>query len=471
MKILIKNKFFFLPSLILGFLVFNPLFSQVLWYGDPDKGREVFNNLNFEGAERYSPGSGTILPATDPVYGKIWRIYKPAPDKRAEIRGATGFSNHVGKGGVIKEGETYYLGWRYKFDMPDEETGDWTCFQWKCYPDPDNPDNPLNQNQNFPILMSYNGRNLTLTKFGTGWQDERSRIVRIWSRPVQIGHWVDVVLVIKLSRDVDAGYIELYFNGEKQELLGGGTRVYHNTMGGWEIAPKWGAYNKNAIGTEITVDIADMRIGSDLESVFPEPAPAGIPHDIMIHTFDSALVERYDFHRYKNWYEEEGNTQTFKLHPGDCNTRNSRKYCRIEAHTKLGIKRGEMHEFTATYKVNSAEEVAIFQVFNATVVHPQLMVVYMPNGDIRWQSRDNPNGYLAYGYRNQEFTLHVKDDGIKWQLFFNGEKAAEGIHQEKGPDTICEFRWGLYNNKIPSTEIKSTVKNISIKRISNDEAN
>ena len=445
----------------------SPVFGQLLWYGDPDKGREVFNNLNFEGAVRYSPGSGTIVPATDPVYGKIWRVYKPAPDKRAEIRGATGFSNHAGIGGVINEEETYYLGWRYKFEMPEKEMGGMTCFQWKCYPDPENPDNPLNQN--YPITMGYNGRNLTLTKYGSGWQADRSRIVRIWSHPVMIGTWVDIVLVIKLSRDDNTGYIELYFNGEKQELLTGGTRVYHKTMGGWEIAPKWGVYNRHVIGTEITVDLADMRIGTDLESVMPKtiittnPNDVGIPQDIMIHTYDSARVDRRDFHRYVNWYEENGNTQTFKLHPGDCNTRNSRKYCRIEAHTRLGIKRGDMHEFTATCNVNSSEEVAIFQVFNVSVVHPQLMVIAEPNGDIRYQSRDNPNGHLGSGYRNKDFTLHVKDNGIKWQLYFNGKRIAEGIHQEKGRDTVCEFRWGLYNNKIPSTEIMSKVKDIIIK--------
>jgi hypothetical protein len=202
--------------------------------------------------------------------------------------------------------------------------------------------------------------------------------------------------------------------------------------------------------------------GKELNGTLTEERSA-IPQEIMLHTYDSAYIERHDFHKYTNWYEEDGNVQTFKLHPGDCNTRNARKYCRIEAHTKIGIKRGEMHEFTAVYNIASSEEVAIFQVFNSTVIVPQMMIVAMPNGDIRWQSRDNPNGYLGYGYKNKDFTIDVKDNGIKWQLFFNGEKKSEGIHQEKGSETLCEFRWGIYNNKIPSTEILSTVRVISIK--------
>ncbi len=243
--------------------------AELLWYGDPDKGRAVFNNVNLEGAVRHSPGSGSVSPAVDAVYGKIWRVHKPAADKRAEIRGATGFSNHGGKGGTIQEGGTYYLGWRYKFHMPDKKMGGWACFQWKSYPDPHG--DGVND-QEYPILMGYDGRRLSLTKYGSDWKTQRSQIVNLWSKPVAIDTWVDIVLVIKLSREKTVGYIEFYFNGDKQELLTGGTRVYHNTMDAFEVSPKWGAYNKNAIGTEITVDIADLRIGTDLESVMPKRA-------------------------------------------------------------------------------------------------------------------------------------------------------------------------------------------------------
>jgi len=263
-----KHSFIFIATL--GMLLLSNQFSkaQLLWYGDPDKGTAVFDNLNYEGAIRYSSGSGTILPASDPVYGKIWQVCKPAPDKRGEIRGAKGFSNHGGTGGVIKEGETYYLGWRYKFDMPEKETGGWACFQWKSYPDPNNPESFT---QNYPFTMGYNGHNLTLTKHGSGWDKDRSKVVQVWSKPVKINTWVDIVLVVKVSSNENVGYIEIYFDGEKQELITGDTRVYHKTMDGLEVAPKWGAYNKNTVGTEITVNLADMRIGRDLESVMPKP--------------------------------------------------------------------------------------------------------------------------------------------------------------------------------------------------------
>ena len=159
----------------------------------------------------------------------------------------------------------------YKFEMPDKETGNWACFQWKSYADPDRPEIFT---QNYPLIMSYNGRELSLTKHGAGWSTDHSKVVKLWSQPVKIGTWVDVVLVINPSRDEKTGYVEIYFNGEPQKLLTGGARDYCKTMDGLEVAPKWGAYNKNAIGTEIIVDLADLRIGTDLESVMPKRADA-----------------------------------------------------------------------------------------------------------------------------------------------------------------------------------------------------
>jgi hypothetical protein len=240
--------------------------AELQWYGDPAKGTAVFDNLNYEGAERYSKGSGSITPATDPVYGPIWRVHKPAADKRAEIRGAKGWSFHTGKGGVMKEGEVYYIGWRYKFTLSEINGKGWACFQWKSYPD---PTNMLKNTQNYPFTMGYNGRELSLTTHGEDWPQHRERVVTVWKHPLKPDTWADIVLVVKPSPDKKVGYVEIYFNGELQTMLTGGTRAYERIMDGLEVAPKWGSYGGGSVGTEVTVDLADLRIGTDLASVMP----------------------------------------------------------------------------------------------------------------------------------------------------------------------------------------------------------
>lgn len=268
-----------LPRLILPLLVVTclagPALAGLVWEGDPAKGRTVFNNLNFEGAERHSPGTGSILPVQDPARGPIWRVIKPAADKRAEIRGATGWSYHTGKGGTMEQGRPYYLGWSYRFSMTAPTAKSWACFQWKSYPD---PANPSSFTQNYPFTMGYDGRTLSLTVHGPDWQNHRERVATLWSQPVAIGEWVDIVLVVNPSLDDQVGYVEIYFNGKPQMLRSGGTRHYHKTMDGLEVAPKWGAYGGGAIGTEITVDLADLRVGTDLASVLVrQAAPSNSP--------------------------------------------------------------------------------------------------------------------------------------------------------------------------------------------------
>ncbi len=235
--------------------------AEVIWYGDPDLGREIFNNLNFQSGNNGS-GSGSIKPAVDPYYGKIWRVFKPKGDKRAEIRGATGFSYHEGKGGTMKENEVYYIGWRWKVSMPDTKIGDWPTFQWKSYP-------TLESTQNYPMHIKYDGRDLAFWTYDADWQKTRKGINMIWKKPVPRNKWFTLILVLKISRDPKVGYLEFYFDGEQQTFSNGNTRVYHKTMDGTEVAPKWGVYGGSVSSTEITVDLHDLLVGTTLQSATP----------------------------------------------------------------------------------------------------------------------------------------------------------------------------------------------------------
>lgn len=224
----------------------------VLWRGAPcDNWRTTFDNMNFEGAEKHSKGGGYICTAHDPQHGRVWRVGKPAPDKRAEIRGAKGWREKVG--------DTYYLGWRWKFGCAERELGHITVFQWKSYGD---------HTQNYPFCMSFDGRKLYVTKYDPHWEEDRKhRVTRLWEHPAQCGEWYTFTFGVKLGNSADDGWIEFYFNNEKQELKTGGERVAHKTMDGDEVAPKWGVYNRFCIGHECTVDLADMAIARDYEAL------------------------------------------------------------------------------------------------------------------------------------------------------------------------------------------------------------
>ena len=93
-----------------------------IWYGDPNKPwRDVFVNFNREDNGGTNP---TLISTTDPQHGKIWRVHKPAGAKRAEISRAKGYNQ--------REGETIYIGWRWKIDIANANpTNGFAVFQWK----------------------------------------------------------------------------------------------------------------------------------------------------------------------------------------------------------------------------------------------------------------------------------------------------------------------------------------------------
>jgi hypothetical protein len=151
--------------------------------------------------------------------------------------------------------------------------------------------------------MSYNGRELALTRHGPGWQQDISLRQEIWRQPVKIGTWVDIVLVINPSVNDSVGYVELYFNGIQQTFVTGTNRIYHKTMDGLEVAPKWGCYNKASIGTEVTVNLADLRIGSSLQSVMPTPVSGTVPMDSL--EFEKAF-EKFSKLNWKEAFADSG---------------------------------------------------------------------------------------------------------------------------------------------------------------------
>ena len=271
-----------------------------LWYGDPDRyWRDVFVNFNTEDAGGTNP---TLTTVSDAEHGKVWRIRKPAGAKRAEISRAKGYEQ--------QEGETIYIGWRWKASIAGsaQPSGSgFATFQWKTA--------GAVSRQNYPFQMSYNGRTLSLNLYGPGSPDwtEGPSIQRrrntVWRKDVAEGEWVDLVLGIKVSRydgtdNGRKGHVEIWFDGQKQtltpengvteydvELSGDRTRVFHRTNDGTLTYPKWGAYGGPTRDFDITVWLDEMRIGRDYASA--APPSAGVSGLDGTYVFRNVATGRY----------------------------------------------------------------------------------------------------------------------------------------------------------------------------------
>jgi hypothetical protein len=71
-------------------------------------------------------------------------------------------------------------------------------------------------------VCRWDGSKLWVTKYNANWQATRAAgIARIWEKRVGVGKWVSIVLAVRVSRNGNAGYVEIYFNGAKQKLMTG----------------------------------------------------------------------------------------------------------------------------------------------------------------------------------------------------------------------------------------------------------
>lgn len=217
-----------------------PLRADVIWKADPSKGTASFGQLNLE-------GGATITVVDDPTYGKVFRCYHPPSSGRCE-------TSHLPGDLHAKEGDLWYIGWRFKVEMPQNQT-DNAVFQWKSYP---------SGKQNWPIILKHMSGTMTLLYHNPNYQSEYP-----WKTATVTDKWISIVLAIKVSRDPKAGYMEFWHDGAQQTLSNGATRYPGRTLDDGFNDPKWGIYG--ASGATMT----NYVVGMTIATTYAEAAPEG----------------------------------------------------------------------------------------------------------------------------------------------------------------------------------------------------
>lgn len=169
-----------------------------------------------------------------------------------------------------------------------------------------------------------------------------------------------------------------------------------------------------------------------------------IPEDIFIHTVGNSLIKRGEFRDWTRWYQEDGNTQVFRLFKGEENVRNERKLAgRIEAFSSLKWDKGDrFHEWTGTFTIIKPHRAAIFQVMNSEIEWA-MHVSMDENGDVSYKHRvGGGSKVIARDMAGKPFNLRVRDNGHDFELFLDGKSQGAGTYAR--PDGVTNFRWGIY---------------------------
>lgn len=174
-----------------------------------------------------------------------------------------------------------------------------------------------------------------------------------------------------------------------------------------------------------------------------ETGPYGdrpIERAIRIHTLGNSVIPRGDFPKWSRWYQEDGNTQVFRLFAGEYNVRNQRaNSARIEAFGSHSWTKGETwHEWTGRYTLVSPVG-AIFQIKAPGPVDWPLMITASGTDGISINRRGQDRKPVATG---RQFDLRVRDNGHDYEVYVNGKLEVTGSYDRKG--LASTFRWGMY---------------------------
>ncbi len=163
---------------------------------------------------------------------------------------------------------------------------------------------------------------------------------------------------------------------------------------------------------------------------------------IQIHTVGNSFITRSNFSKWSRWYQEDGNTQVFRLFTGETNVRNDRPLAaRIEAFSATKWQTGAWHEWSGTYRIIKPHGAAIFQVKND--VNDWAVALNMnANGDITLNRRIGTDEVIATGMTGKAFDIRVRDNGLDYEVYLNGTLAGTGSYSR--PSGYTTFRWGMY---------------------------
>lgn len=176
-----------------------------------------------------------------------------------------------------------------------------------------------------------------------------------------------------------------------------------------------------------------------------------IPERIRIHTLGNSMIPRRDFAKWSRWYQEDGNTQVFRLFQGETNVRNERELAaRVEAFSELKWKRGGWHEWSGTYTIVKPHGAAIFQAKNGGKPNWAVQLTMNRNGDVSFSPRRKPSVVIARNMTGKPFHIRVRDNGHDFEVFLDGKPVGKGSWPR--PEGETSFRWGMY---LGGNEVKS----------------
>jgi hypothetical protein len=216
--------------------------------------------------------------------------------------------------------------------------------------------------------------------------------------------------------------------------------------------------------TKVGVTGSSVSVNRKLVEALPE-AKNPIPRDIKLHTLLNSAIARNDFGNWTRWYQEDGNTQIFRLFKGEENRRNARDLAgrvetfSIEKWTESDHQWYEWSGIVTAIKPTGS----IFQA-KALIEGPAVMINMNDKGDVVFNPRRGKDSVVAKNMIGKPFHLRVRDNGKNYEVFLNEKQVGTGEYHR--PQSPTSFRWGMYVGDRPiSHDAMILFSGVTIKKV------
>lgn len=194
--------------------------------------------------------------------------------------------------------------------------------------------------------------------------------------------------------------------------------------------------------TKAGVTGSRVTVNRKAVEILPE-AKRPIPRDIKLHTLLNSAIPRNDFDNWTRWYQEDGNTQIFRLFKGEENRRNARELAgRVETFSMMNWTEagGKWYEWSGVVTAIKPTG-SIFQV-KSTIEGPAVMIHMNAAGDVSVNQRRGEDKVIAKNMIAKPFHLRVRDNGRNFEVYYEEKLVSKGIYDR--PKSPTSFRWGMY---------------------------
>jgi len=255
-----------LAAAVAGLLSPHVAHATLIWEANPSRGLSVF-----EGLER-SPGTIDIVSDPKGQFGQVFHYnITDNPDGTKDRCESRGHKLLDGTNYTLTRGNTYYVGWRALWDgNVGTQSGKWVAlWQMHAY-------GGVGMGAPFVIRTLGDGQiHLQNNVVGTN--------VHIWSAPLVRNQWHRFVLYTHLDHRANVGWVEFWYNGQKQTFINGQQRFYcptHEDDSGTFNKLKWGLYRTGSATGSWHAWMSRARIATTFEEADPDggtPSPTPTP--------------------------------------------------------------------------------------------------------------------------------------------------------------------------------------------------